>query len=140
VSLIETIKWITLAVTLGVVYAKASVMRDAEIFAVLVVLISNLGVWVGGYTLILYMAFIPVLISLSTKKLVIGVLLLIALPFDLVPLIRDSIGIQYSYLADSYVSVSWTLGASSVIRPIANLFLLWLLSYEWFSRSGKQAK
>jgi hypothetical protein len=135
VSLIEAAKWMSLALALGIVFAKVSVMRDAEIFAVLVVLISNLGVWVGGYTLILYVVFIPIFILLRTQKLVIGLLLLIALPFDLVPLIRESIGVQYSFLSNSYLSINWSLGFGSVIRPIANIVLLWVLAWEFFVRS-----
>lgn len=137
VSLIEIIKWISLAVTLVVALVKAPLMREAETFALLVILISNLGVWVGGYTLILYMALIPVFMNLHTKWMSSGLLMLIALPFDLVPLMRESIGIQYSYFSDSYISIDWALGFGSVIRPIANLLLLWMLAGEFFLR-GRQ--
>lgn len=133
-SAIEIVKWISLAAALVILLKRITVMRDAEIFAVLLVLISNLGVWVGGYTMILYIALIPTLMNLSTKRLSISLLVLMALPFDLVPIMRESIGAQYSYLSDSTVSVNWTLGLGSVIRPVANLMLLWLLSYEFLTR------
>ncbi len=134
VSIIEISKWVSLAIPLVVLFIKAPVMRDAEIFALLVVLISNMGVWVGGYTLIFYIVLIPVFISLHGRWLSIGILILLALPFDLVPLMQESIGIQYSYFSDSYTSVNWTLGLGSVIRPIVNLLLLWLLSCEFIAR------
>lgn len=134
VGLIESIKWISLAVAGAILMSKIRVIRDVEVFALLIVLISNLGVWVGGYTLILYIALIPVFMGLRYKCLSLVLLVSMALPFDLVPLMRESIGTQYVFLSHAYLSIDWTLGLGSVIRPIANLFLLWLLSSEFLGR------
>ena len=48
VSVIEITKWISLTIALVVIFLKTSVMRDVEIFALLIVLISNFGVWLFG--------------------------------------------------------------------------------------------
>jgi len=133
-SLIEAVKWSVLAISLAALFMRTRLMRDAEAFALLVVVISNLGIWVGGYTYILYIALIPVVIKMRTKWLYIGLLSLILMPLDIVPLLGDSIGTQYSYLSSKNIEIMWTIGLGSVIRPIANLLLLLLLSCEFLAR------
>jgi len=139
VYIIETVKWIVLVISLAVVVIRSRQMRDAEIISLLVVAICNLGIWVGGYTYILYIALIPVFIKMCTKWLYIGLILLIAIPLDTIPLLSDFIGEQYSYLAAAHVNIWWTLGLGSVIRPIANLILLLLLSCEFLARKNESA-
>lgn len=134
---IETFKWLSLIAALSVISTRSRLMLDVEIFAVLVVLISNLGVWVGGYTLIFYVVLLPAVAHMRKKWLIMSLLVLIALPFDLIPLMRDSIGVQYSYLSDSYRTITWTLGLGSILRPIANIMLLWTLMWEILTRNDK---
>lgn len=137
VYIIEVAKWSVLAISLVALFMRSRLMRDAEVLSLLVVAISNLGIWVGGYTFILYIALIPVLIKMRARWLYIGLLSLMAMPLDIVPLLVDNIGEQYSYLVDAYVDIQWTLGLGSVVRPVANLILLMLLSYELLARKYK---
>jgi hypothetical protein len=138
VFLVEILKWSVLAISLVTLFKRSSVMVNAEIFALLVVVITNLGVWVGGYTLILYVALIPVFMQMRAKLLYIGILLVLAMPIDIIPLLHSFIGEQHSYLTDANVNVHWTLGLGSIIRPVANLSLLLLLSWEFISRRPKK--
>lgn len=131
---IEAAKWIVIAISLAALLMKSTQMRDAEIFTLLVVTICNLGIWVGGYTFILYIALIPVFIKMRAKLLYIGLISLIAIPLDIIPLMGNFIGEQYSYLATAYVNVWWTLGLGSVARPILNIILLIILSSEFLAR------
>lgn len=137
VYIIEAAKWGVLAISLVILFQKSRLMRDAEVFSLLVVVISNLGIWVGGYTFILYIALIPVLIKMRARWLYVGLLSLMAIPLDIIPLSSDFIGEQYSYLADAYVDIQWTLGLGSVVRPITNLLFLLLLSCEFFVRKSE---
>jgi len=134
---IEVAKWGVLAISLVALFMKSAQIRDAEAFSLLVVVISNLGIWVGGYTLIFYIALIPVLIGMRAKWLYISLLSIIAMPLDIIPLLGDFIGEQYSYLADAFIDIKWTLGLGSVVRPVVNLTLLLLLSCEFIVRKRK---
>jgi hypothetical protein len=136
---VEAAKWGVVAIALIALRAKAAVARDAEIFALLVVLISNLGVWVGGYSLIFYATLLPVFLKMRARVLYVGALALIALPLDIIPLRGDFIGMQYSYLADSRVDIYWTLGLGSLLRPFVNLALLLVLSLEFLNRRVKSS-
>ncbi len=139
VYIIEATKWAVLAVSLAALFTRSALMRDAEVFSLLVVVITNLGIWVGGYTYILYIALIPVFIKMRARWLYIGLLSVLAMPLDIIPLVDNFIGVQYSYLADAYVNIQWTLGLGSVVRPVVNLTLLLLLSCEFLARKHKCA-
>lgn len=136
VHFIEAAKWIVIAISLTALFMKSQQMRDAEVFTLLVVTICNLGIWVGGYTFILYIALIPVFIKMRACWLYIGLILLIAIPLDIIPLLDNFIGEQYSYLTTAYVNVWWTLGLGSVVRPILNIILLIILSSEFLARKS----
>lgn len=140
VGIIEAAKWSVLIISMSVLFTKSWLMRDAEILCLLIVAISNLGIWVGGYTFIFYVALIPVIFTLRARWAYIGLLLLIALPLDVIPLVDEFIGKQYSYFADAYVQTQWTLGLGSVLRPIANFLLLLLLSSEFTLRKKMNEK
>lgn len=136
VYIIETIKWGVITIALAALFLKSKQLRDSEIFTLLVVAICNLGIWVGGYTFILYITLIPILIRMRAKWLYISLLSLIAMPLDIIPIIGGFIGEQFSYLAAAPINIWWTLGLGSFIRPIANLILLLLLSREFFARKN----
>jgi hypothetical protein len=131
---IDALKWCFLAVSLALVLFKSKRMRDVEIFALLVIAISNLGIWVGGYTFIFYIALIPVLFEIRAKWIFMSLLALIAMPLDLISLERDFLGEQYSYFTGTNLDIQWTLGLGSLVRPIANMTLLVVLAYEFSTR------
>jgi hypothetical protein len=137
VYLVEITKWGVLAIALAALFMRSKQMRDMEIFTSLVVVISNLGIWVGGYTFILYVTLIPMFISMRNKWLYISLLSLIAMPLDVIPMMSDYIGMHYSYLAAEHIEIMWTLGLGSVIRPLANVTLLILLTYEFLARKNE---
>ena len=137
VNATESAKWAVLFISLVTLLKKSLFLRDAEIFCLLLVLITNLGIWVGGYSLLLYIVLIPVLSKLHARWVYFSLLVIIAMPLDIIPLSGESIGEQYSYLADAYVNIDWTLGLGSAIRPVVNLILLLLLSCEFLLREHK---
>ena len=140
---IELLKW---AVELGALLALARRSRHHQpdwAAALLIVGISNISNSVGGYTLLLYLPLVPVLLRQHNARWILAVLLLMALPIDLLPLTRADIGLQSSYISQSTVSVVWTLGLGSLVRPWLNLLLLLLLSNSrdvpWPQRIGPAA-
>lgn len=135
--IIEAAKWCVLALSLSLLFLRSRLIRDAEALSLLIVFISNLGIWVGGYTYIFYIALIPIFMKMRARWLYVGLLSLMAIPLDVIPLMSDFIGEQYTYFADAYIDIHWTLGLGSVIRPVANLILLALLSYEFIGRKHK---
>lgn len=137
VSFIEGIKWSILSFSIGVLAAKARLLRDVEIFIVLVVAICNFGIWVGGYTFILYATLIPALIQMENKRSYLACLILLSIPLDLIVILTDYIGRQYSYFSTESIDVVWQLGAGSFLRPVINLMFLLILSYELMMRGQK---
>lgn len=137
VYVIEMVKWGTIVTSFTALMTRSKVMRDAEIIILLIVAITNLGVWVGGYTLIYYVALIPVLIKMRARWLYIVLLATLAMPLDIVPLMAGFIGNHYSYLSGSAIDVQWTLGLGSVVRPVVNIILLMLLSCDFLARRHK---
>ena len=140
VVIMEAMKWVILGVSIAMLALKFTVIRDAEVFVVLVVAISNLGIWVGGYTFILYVALIPALIEMRNKRVYLTCILLLAIPLDLIVILSDYNGHQYSYFARDSIEVVWQLGAGSFLRPVINLLFLLTVSYELLTRSLKSKR
>ncbi|WNV05400.1 glycosyltransferase 87 family protein [Candidatus Methylospira mobilis] len=134
VSFIETLKWSLIIVSLVAASIKARTMRDAEIIALLVVVITNMGVSVGGYTLLFYIVMIPIFIKMRFAWLYIGIISIMSMPLDIVPLVNMGLGVHYSYLSDSNRYIDWTLGLGSMVRPLVNSMLLLSIAYEVFTR------
>ena len=94
--------------------------------------ITNLGVWVGGYSFILYVCLIPILCRLTYRKTYLACLFLIFMPLDVITLLSESLGNRYSYLSDATVSVNFQLSVGAFLRPVVNLGLLLTISFDIF--------
>ncbi len=129
-NVILAINWFVLAWIFVVLYSKNKPLSDTQIFAILLVAITNLGAWVGGWSLIFYITLLPIFLTMKFKNAYLAILILLFAPLDLIPLARQTIGEQYSYLTNSIVEVHWTLGMGSVLRPILNFTLLTTMLYE----------
>ena len=134
VGSIGALKWIVLTMSLIVIFKKTQGIKDNEILSLLVVVITNLGIWVGGYTLILYFVLIPVFLSMRYRWIYLSFFIIIFLPIDFFSFKDSVIGYQYSYLSHSIVKVNWSLGLGSVIRPCINFLLLIVITYEFHKR------
>jgi hypothetical protein len=127
---ISVIKWFVLAWVFVALYNNHNRLTDVQILAVLLVVITNLGTWVGGWTLIFYITLLPVFLSMRFRNIYLAILLLLFAPLDVIPLAKETLGEQYSYLTNAIVEVHWTLGMGSVLKPILNFILLATLLYE----------
>ena len=140
ISVIEVAKWSVLALSLFSIFAKSRLLLDAEIFSLLTIVITNLGVSVGGYTLIFYYALIPVFLQMRAKWLYLSLISVMAIPLDMFDILGGSIGEQYSYLSDTQIEVFWSLGLGSLMRPIANFLFVLLISFEVLGRTHKATR
>jgi len=129
-NLIAVIKWFAIAWILVVLYKKQKLLGDTHIIAILLVVISNYSIRVGGYTLIFYITLLPVFLTMRFRNVYCVILILLSAPLDFIPLAKETLGEQYSYLTNAMVEVHWTLGVGSVLRPILNFVLMATLLYE----------
>ena len=132
---VEILKWAVVILSLCLIFKKAKLISDDNILFLLVVVIINVGIWTGGYSMIFYMVFIPLLASTVNNRLFIVLAALIALPLDMFGFLQSSIGIQESFVSGESVEVFWTLGFGSLIRPVCNIvFLMWLTKTNFITK------
>ena len=129
-SLIEFTKWFILAAAISVLFLRWKHLSDEKVIAVLIVVIVNLGTWVGGYSMIFYATLVPIFLKMKYRYVYLGILFMILIPIDIYPLIEEFIGYQYAYLSDSLLQVNWTMGIGSFTTPSLNMLLLVSLIYE----------
>ena len=127
---IELTKWAALVLVFLALFSRQSHISDSQIIGILIVVITNIGIWVGGYSLLLYITLIPVFMSMKYRWVYLGIVLLIFLPIDIIPIMHKDIGDQYSYLSNADLNVDWAQGIGGIVRPILNFFLLIILCYE----------
>jgi hypothetical protein len=129
---IDCLKWLSLLFAAGVLALRARNISRESVLVLLVVAITNLGIWVGGYTLVFYIACFPALMRMRQWKAYLALIGLIFLPLDLVPIARMASGVpvQHVFLSSAVTHVSWTLGLGAILRPVLNLALLIALGIE----------
>jgi hypothetical protein len=127
---IELVKWIACAAALlccGLAWRSLSI-EEAQ--AVSTVVITNLGIWVGGYSLILYIVAVPVFLRMRFRWIYAGLVLLILSPLDAITILTDNIGPQLVYLSETQLDIIWQLGLGALLRPLLNLGLMLALTLE----------
>jgi hypothetical protein len=129
-TLINAFKWAVLMFAVVSLILARRVLPDRWICSVLLAMVTNLGVSVGGYTLILYLVFVPIFFEMRFRYFYYMVLTLLVIPLDMISLKHDLLGLQDVYLTQQTTNVEWSLGLGSFLRPILNLFLLAALSCE----------
>lgn len=141
VFIVESIKWGIIFWAIWAVSKTHQHFTDQQITALVIAIITNLGVSVGGYTLIFYIAVLPVLLCMRNSRFYAGLLLGMILPFDFIPVIVHSLGPSYSYITNSTVDLNWSFTLSSVARPFINFILLAVMAREfWTSTPSSSSK
>jgi hypothetical protein len=92
--LLETLKWVTVVFAMHAIVAYRDRVTARQMVCVLVAVITNMGVWAGGYSLIFYFPLIPILAQMRYWKTYMGLLALIYGPLDLVNLVPSQVGTQ----------------------------------------------
>jgi hypothetical protein len=129
-SLLNSLKWAALIFAVLALIKGRSILSDQWIFGVLIVLITNLGVSVGGYTLIFYLVLVPIFCEMRLRYFYYLVLALLVLPLDLISIKNDVLGTQTVYITQQITTVEWSLGLGSLMRPVLNFLLVIALSVE----------
>jgi hypothetical protein len=138
VKLLEILKWTLITFALSILYKKYRSIDMPETMVLLLVMISNIGVSVGGYTFITYIVAIPTLMHMQFKRIYISFLIFISLPFLCINLFEDEKmkAFFFSYFSNVFLHPIYTIDITAVLRPIVNIMFLCLLSYEFLHRKN----
>jgi len=101
----------------------------------IVLVIMNLGIWVGGYTAVLLLPLIPFLQDVKYRAFHMTAILLYCSPLDVIRIYSTDGEVMKSYISGSEVLVSWSLTFGSILRPILSLFIMIMLCYELRKKS-----
>jgi hypothetical protein len=134
IPLIEVAKMAGLCALLASMLVFRNRLRYSEIVVGLIVIIVNLGFWVGGYSQIFYFACIPVLLGMRFRALHLAIVAAIFLPLDMIVLFTEQLGPNLVYPSLDIVPLDFQLGLGSVLRPLLNYALLFGLSLEFLAR------
>jgi Glycosyltransferase family 87 len=130
VDAIEFVKWVACATTMLCLAMARRSLSVEEALAVSTVVITNLGVWVGGYSLILYIVAAPIFLRMRFRWIYVGLVVLILSPLDAITIMTDNIGPQFAYLSGTQLDIIWQLGFGAVFRPVLNFSLMLALTLE----------
>ena len=124
--IIDAAKYILICYTIYSMYANRHGCSEQELFACAIILIANSGTSVGGYSLILYYAIVPVLLCSASGRVMLTLMLTLYFPLDLVPLTSHVTGEQRLFFTDETATVTWNLGLGALIRPVVNFGILFI--------------
>ena len=112
-------------------------LSDRKILFAIVSILTNIGISVGGYSLIFYLVFIPVVLEMNYKKTIIFIFLLMSSPLDLINLFTVNLGHnQHVYLSGiSLRDIQWNLVLGSATKPFLNILLLILIAFDFRNAS-----
>ena len=133
IRLIPFTNYIALSILTFSLVKKAPSLTDDELFAGILVLITNLGIWVGGYSVIIYVVLIPIFWNSTLLRSALILMALIFIPVDLISLTGNYIGDQISFFTGLKEPIYWTFTLGSIVRPISNFILMITISYSILS-------
>ncbi len=109
--------------------------------AISFVLITNIGISPGGYSLSFLIPLLPILFRLQARSFYIFCTMGCLLPLDSMTLLSEDLGSMYSYVSGQEENVIWTLGLGSLVRPVINfVFLIVLISELALTSPGFRLK
>ena len=127
---ISTLKLIVVLFSIYSISINGKKTSSALIFSCLLILITNITNSVGGYSLLYYLAILPVLFKTNISK---SVYFMIFFMFSTIPdwfiFFEIDLPIKHSYLSNIDIDgVAFTIGLGSILRPYVNLLLLLSIS------------
>ncbi len=127
---ITFLNYVAIAAAIAVLVAAARQLDERVAIALLVVVISNFSVSVGGYSLLMYPVLLPVFLNMRHRWIYVTIVVAMFLPLDRFVLTTGQIGVQHVFLSNMDVPVTWQLGAGSILRPFLNYVLLLAMTIE----------
>ena len=140
ITLVESIKWLAMLATFVSLGLGGSRIPIEITLAATTIAITNLGVWVGGYSFILYVCLIPILCRLTYRKIYLACVFLIFMPIDVITLFQENLGNRFAYLSDATVWVDFQVSLGAFLRPVANFGLLLIISFEIFKNYAPSSR
>jgi len=131
--LVDSIDWIKRLILLAclvLVLLRRSVITLNEWFLFSIAFISNSGTSVSGYSLLLYYPFIPLMIKMRFGAVMIGILLMIMMPWDSIEILSHTMANVLVTFKFGFQNIDWILGAGSIVRPVLNLMLMCSIAYS----------
>jgi hypothetical protein len=127
---LELVKWAACAAAMVSLALTRKNEPIEEAMAVSIVVMTNLGVWVGGYSFILYIVAVPIFLRMRLRWIYLGIILLILSPLDAITIVTDNIGPRFSYLSGAQLVVIWQLALGTLLRPLLNFGLMLAITLE----------
>ena len=131
---IEIIKWSALLMGVILMIKRSKSLYDQEIMFFILVLISNIAISVGGYSLIFYFAFLPFIWGMRFRHIYFGLLAVIFFSATVGAISSSQLPMEYSYLSDKYVTPIWSLDFNYLTKPIFNFMLFLFMMFEIYSK------
>jgi hypothetical protein len=145
-TIIEVIKWSIMTLAAVIMFMAAKRLPLNQLIAMTLVIITNCGMSVGGYTLIIYIALLPIFWEMRLSRIYIWCIVLMSLPLDIIAVAEDTLPPQNypSFFTNAYSTIEWTVGLGSFVRPTLNLLLLATMAWEFqgknFNRIANSAQ
>jgi hypothetical protein len=137
-KVISVVNYIFVFSGIFILFFAGKKISQGKIMAVLLVIITNLGIWVGGYSMIFYPILIPILMTFRSRWICLFLMFSIFVPLDMVVLFRDNLPVQARYLSGTVGAVEYQFGLGSILRPFFNLTLLGILILDIFSQLSRK--
>jgi len=135
--LCKIVKLSSLFFALTVLFRREAVLEDWQIIVLIIALITNLGLFTGGYSMIFYVVCIPYFMRMKFKNVYIIIISLMSAPLDLISIYHAlSVDYIWSYLGSGEIYYQWCMSLGALARPILNLSLLIILAIEFFGSSN----
>lgn len=131
-SAVVLLNQLTLAACAGVIWLNRSKLKDQQVIAALLIIITNWLLNIGGYSLLFYLPILPVLSELRFSKCFLIIICVLSAPLDWIVIFRGPLEQQFSFLAGTPIIFHWELGLGSLLRPILNFSLLLGITIEFF--------
>ena len=129
-SSLKYVNYFIMMSSIVVILIRGKVIDKSIVMLVLICVILNMSITVGAYTLIFYFPLLPALIERRRAKIFLIMVAIIFMPLDIVKYTDAKIVQQISYLSGSYVQVQAEVGLGALLRPVLNLAILALLTFE----------
>lgn len=121
-------------VAIAVSFLAGSRISYAELFLMAVLIIINSTLYVGGYSLIFLVPFLPTIWNLRLASFALVFVAIIFMPLDWVPVLTARNWEVGSFLAGHPVAVLEIIGIGAFVRPLADLAILVVLIIEFSFR------
>lgn len=133
-NILMSATWVSVISCLTVIFIRGKNLDYPVLFMSLILIITNISHTVGGYSLVFYLALLPIINTLNIRNII--YILLIPMFLTIADWIHIAHYInpgQHSYISGQYVNdIDFTLGVGSALRPLENITLLLVVTVSIF--------